>query len=391
MLFCTFFFSLLQTSLLAHESSIHPPETHIDIITDIIHKVPVTDPYRWLEDQKSPSTRKWIEAQNDHTESIIGNLPERVKIKKRLAELMQVDTIAIPFLTNGYYFFLKMDANEEQKALYVGKGAAGQNTVLVDPHPLNKAHATSVVPMGVSKDGAIGAYGIREGGEDEVVLKLININTRRNLSDRFEKRKYWDVMITPSKDKLYYTIYTKEGPRIFCHFIGRDSSYDEEIFGSEYESDNSMDIRLSDDGHYLLASVFHGWQKSDLFVLDLVNKTPPRTIVRGVDASFIGKFAGDHLVLLTTWRAPNGQIFYVDLHNPERKNWKRIIPESFAAIEDFQPAGGKILVSYIENAVSVLKLYDINGNILQDIPFPSLGAVALSASSGRCHGLQQGE
>lgn len=357
------------------------PKTQVEPVIEVMHGVKITDPYRWLENQNDPNTRKWIEAQNDYTKSIIGNLPEKVKIKKRLAELMKVDTINVPFSTNGYYFFLKMGANEEQKVLYVRKGAAGQDTVLVDPHPLSKAHTTSVVPMGVSKDGTIGAYGIREGGEDEVILKLMNVNTRRNLPDRFEKRKYWDVVITPSKDKLYYTVYTKEGPRVFCHFIGRDPSYDEEIFGSEYGPDNSMDIRLSDDGHYLLVAVFHGWQKSDLFVLDLVNKTPAKTIVRGVDASFIGKFAGDHLVLLSTWRAPNGQIFYVDLHNPERENWKRIIPESFAAIEDFQPAGGKIIVSYMENAVSVLKLYNTNGSILQDIPFPSLGAVQAMSGS----------
>ena len=40
-----------------------PPFSPVEPVTEILHGVPVTDPYRWLEDQDSPHTRKWLEEQ----------------------------------------------------------------------------------------------------------------------------------------------------------------------------------------------------------------------------------------------------------------------------------------------------------------------------------------
>ena len=40
-----------------------PPPTQVEPVTEVLHGVEVTDPYRWLEDQNSPRHAGWLEEQ----------------------------------------------------------------------------------------------------------------------------------------------------------------------------------------------------------------------------------------------------------------------------------------------------------------------------------------
>jgi protease II len=68
-----------------------PPETKRVAVVDTLHGIEFVDPYRWLEDQDSPETRAWIQAQNAYAETIIGRTPLRAELERRLAELMDDD------------------------------------------------------------------------------------------------------------------------------------------------------------------------------------------------------------------------------------------------------------------------------------------------------------
>ncbi|MGZ6989407.1 MAG: hypothetical protein ACXVH0_10650, partial [Thermoanaerobaculia bacterium] len=41
------------------------PESRTVDVTDVLHGVSVKDPYRWLEDAKSPEVQAWMKAQDD--------------------------------------------------------------------------------------------------------------------------------------------------------------------------------------------------------------------------------------------------------------------------------------------------------------------------------------
>ncbi|HSC78421.1 MAG TPA: hypothetical protein VLB32_07645, partial [Candidatus Acidoferrales bacterium] len=73
-----------------------PPATRTDNVKETLHGAELVDPYRWLEDQWSPETRSWIEAQNKYTDSVIGHLPGREGLEKRLTELLRVESIGAP-------------------------------------------------------------------------------------------------------------------------------------------------------------------------------------------------------------------------------------------------------------------------------------------------------
>src|SRR6476469_7157465 len=110
-----------------------PPKTAVHEVREMLYGTEIVDPYRWLEDQDSPETRAWIQAQMEYTKSWLDTLPGRDTIKQRLSELLQIDTFGIPQERRGVYFLMKRAADQDQYVLYWRKGLHGQDEVLLDP------------------------------------------------------------------------------------------------------------------------------------------------------------------------------------------------------------------------------------------------------------------
>jgi len=354
-----------------------PPETRKDNVKEIIHGVEIVDPYRWLEDQETQEIRAWIDAQNDYTHSFIDRLPGRERLKQRITELRKTDRISMPFERNGCYFLTKRPADQDLWIIYMRKGLDGEDEVLIDPHPMSPDRTISVNLLDVSKDGTVMAYGIREGGEDEVTIKLFDVDRRTDLQDELPKGYYFDVSIVPDKSGLYYSRHGAEGSRIYYHTMGSDIDADVEIFGEGYGPDKGVTADLSEDGHYLIIVVWYGSaaMKTEIYFQDLTKKCPIIPVVNDIDARFIPSIAGDKLFMHTNWKAPNGRILVVDLNKPGRKHWREVIPENDAVIERFSLAGGKLFVNYLENVVSRVKVFEPDGKFVRDISFPTLGTV----------------
>jgi prolyl oligopeptidase len=61
----------------------------------------VADPYRWLEDENSPETARWVEAQNKVTFAYLDKIPYRQQIKARLEKLYNYVRYGAPFRNGG--------------------------------------------------------------------------------------------------------------------------------------------------------------------------------------------------------------------------------------------------------------------------------------------------
>ena len=355
-----------------------PPETRKDNVKEILHGVEVVDPYRWLEDQKSPETRAWIDRQNEHTESILHSLPGRAQLQERLAELLKIDTVGTPLARSGRYFFSKRLANQDLPAIYMREGLRGKDQVLVDPHPMSPDQSTSVSLLEVSRDGTLLLYGVRKGGEDETTVRLLDVETRKHLPDELPRGRYFTVSVKPDKRGLYYSRYQAQGSRVYYHAMGSDPSQDRKIFGEGYGPEKIILAELSNSGRYLLITVLYGSAapKTEIYYQDVANQGPIRPIVNDVEARFWGSFAGERLFLLTNWQAPRERIVEVDLKQPARESWREVVPQSDAVILEFSPAGGKLFVNCLENVVSRVKIFEPTGEPVRDIVFPTIGSVS---------------
>src|SRR3954462_5441387 len=98
------------------------PETRkADQVDDYFgHKV--ADPYRWLEDDNSPETAAWVEAQNKVTYAYLQGIPYRRALADRLRKLNDYERYSAPSRKAKYVFFRKNDGLQDQSVLYMQKG-----------------------------------------------------------------------------------------------------------------------------------------------------------------------------------------------------------------------------------------------------------------------------
>ena len=367
-------FLLAMAAAIAAPPSVRPPVTRTDNVVETMHGVTIRDRYRWLEDQKSPETRKWIDAQNAYARSVLDPLPGRAAISKRLEELLKTDRFTVPVVRNGRYFFLRRLANENQFALSMRSSVHGADEVLVDPNQSAGA-AESVEIMDVSNDGKWLIYGTRHGGEDELAVTILDVDSRKDV-DRMPRARYESMRITPDRRDLFYSKHLEEGYRIYHHTIGQGAGADQEVFGKATGPTDGVACDLSRDGRYLGLYISHGWgKKAEIYVQDRKGGGPIVPVVNDIDADFNPSFGGHWLYMQTNWNAPNGRILAVDLEHPARDQWREVVPEGKSVIESFSVAHGGLAVNYLENVNSRVRLFDASGKPIRDIAFPTLGTV----------------
>jgi prolyl oligopeptidase len=360
-----------------------PPETPRHYVNEVIHGLEIVDPYRWLEDQTSQETRAWINAQNEYSQSVLRRFPNQRRLRERLAQLMKIETVKVPVERKGLYFFPKRPANQDLSVIYMQESSDGEDKVLVDPHLMSQDHTVSVVILDVSSDGTLLAYGVRRGGEDEVSVHLLDVHTGELLPDQLPEARYFGVSLAPDNSGFYYSKHDEKGPRIYYHPMGTNPSQDKEIFGNGYGPEKIVLCDLSEDGRHLVILVIHGSaaDKTEIYFQDLFSKGPIETIVKDIPARFIPEIGDNEVFLHTNWRAPNGRVLKVDLRNSGQAQWKEIVAQGEAIIEDLKAAGGKLFVSYLENVQSRISIFAADGRYLRDIVFPAMGSV--SRVSGR--------
>ncbi|MEA2206480.1 MAG: prolyl oligopeptidase [Blastocatellia bacterium] len=359
-----------------------PPKTRVENIAETLHGVTVADPYRWLEDQDSPATRAWIDEQNRYTQSVVGSLPGREAIHKRLEQLLKIETMGIPTVRGARYFFSKRKVDQNQSVIYMRQGLKGPDEVLIDPNKMSADQTTSVGIVDVTEDGKWLIYSVRQGGKDENTIRILDIDSRKELPDQMAEARYSGFEMLPDKRGVYYSkaIYPagekRTVSRLYYHVMGTPQSDDKMIFGEGYGFTDTVSPNVSPDGHYLVISVSHGssGDNVDLYVKDLKNDGPITTIVKDMKASFGAQIIGDHIYSNTNYQAPNRRIVDIDLRNPAFENWRVVVPEGTNVITGSSIVGGKLFVNYLENVTTRAKVFETSGKWLRDIKFPVLGS-----------------
>ncbi len=369
--------SLVATPLNAATPA--PPPTRVEVVTDTLHTIPIADPYRWLEDKNSPETRAWVREQMAFTQSELAQVPGRDEVTAALAKFTRVDTRSVPTVRGSRLFFTARTADQQQPCLMMRETTSGPDVMLVDPNPLSSDHTTSVTLVSVSQDGKLLAYGLRKGGEDEVEVKLFDVDARREVPGGMPKGRYYGVSFDKAKRGYYYARWSPEGPRVRYHRLGDDPARDALVFGEGLGAATIPTPRVSPNGRWLLVTVSVGSSGDDqrLYLKDLERNGAIVTVADTLRASLRADFAGDQLVIETNWGAPNRRVMLADARKPQPANWRTVVPESpDATIQDVSVAGSHLYVSVLKDVVAKLRVYSLDGIAGGEVPLPGLGSLS---------------
>ena len=362
-----------------------PPPTEAKPVTDNFAGLTLTDPYRWLEDGKSPQTRAWIDAQMRYTKGYLSQVKIRPEIGKRLAELERVEDFSFPDERHGNYFFTKRLPDENQASIYMRHGLHGADERLIDALKLSTDQNTSVHIEDISKDGSLMVYGIREGGADEQTVHLLDIKTGRDLPDTLPKARYFGVQLSPDNQGLYYSKVEPTGASsVFYHRLNTSVDSDQLIFGKKFNDDTfgPMDLiqtEVTENNRYLLITVGHGvpFSRVDIYVKDLrTADSPMRVMVHGIDNQFYPVNHDDDLYIMTDYQAPNYRVVKIDINDPAPEHWKTVIPESKDVISYATIVGGKLFVTGLHDVITVTRIFTLEGKQTGTVTYPTIGSAS---------------
>ncbi len=371
-----------------------PPPTPRRPVVEVLHGETVVDPYRWLEDGEAPEVRAWTEAQNGHTDAVLGALPRRGVFARRLAELWRSDLVRNPAVRGGRLFYLRRPGDQAQFALCLREDPDGPERVLVDPNALDERGVTALDWWYPSPDGRRLAYGCSRGGDEWSTLHVLDVDTGEHLADRIPRTRYASLAWEPDGSGFFYTRYPTPGEvpageenyhrHVFYHVLGEDPGGDRAVFGPGRPREELVHLDLSEDGRYLLIVAYEGWNRADVLVLD--RRRPAAGFVPvalGLDALFKGRAARGVLYLLTNLDAPRYRVLAVDLAGspPEawadRSAWLEVVPEDPERTLDlFAVAGDHLLLSALEHATARVFAVAADGSGRRELPLPGPGTVA---------------
>jgi prolyl oligopeptidase len=361
-----------------------PPQTLIEPVTDILHGVPVTDPYRWLEDQNSPRTRKWLEEQAAYTRAYFDAIPGRDSIRRRVSELLQTSSISDPWNVGERFFYLKRYKHAEQPVIVMAKGIRGEETVLVDPDSRSNGHSVAVSIVDVSPDAKFMAYSVRNGGTDHSAIEFLDLERNKVLPDILEEGFCRGLAFAPDGSGFYYSHRKVHDPHpnyqaAFLHRFGTERAEDREVFFAGERPNAFLSIRYSAEAKLLAYVVFSAGKqrRTSLYLHRPWIEDPPVALVVNIEGLFVPFFARGQLLAYTDLGASNLRIVRIDPSQPNSANWSDIVPECERRIQQFAVADDKVFVTRTDRFSTRIEGFGLDGTGGEDVLTFCCGSVSL--------------
>jgi prolyl oligopeptidase len=380
-----------------------PPKAKPETVIDDYHGQKIEDAYRWLEDSTAPETQQFVVEQNAYTRNMLGDIPGRDELRRRVERLLTIGRVASPRIGGNNYFYERRDGRQNQAVVYVREGGQGpalqkNDRPLIDVNTLAPDGTIALDWWYPSEDGRYVAFGTSPNGSELSTLQLIETSTGRLLPEKIERTRAASLAWLPDNSGFYYTRYPRPGDvpageemynrRVFFHQLNSDTNTrgddDPLIFpgdGLELAPQHWPNVSISNDGRWLLVDVSEGWTKTELYLkkLSFDNSAPQgrfQHITTGKDFLYHGEVLDGQLYITSNEDAPRFRVFKTPCAAPERSNWQEIIPETDAVIEGRATIiAKKLFVHSIKNASSQLSLFDLDGKPVAEVAMPALGSI----------------
>jgi prolyl oligopeptidase len=363
------------------------PETKRGDVVDDYFGTKVPDPYRWLEDDNAPEVAAWVEAENKVTFGYLDKIAYRPQLKDRLTKLLNYPKFSAPTRRGQNFIFSKNDGLQNQSVQYIQKGLDGTPVVLLDPNKFSADGTSQLGGFSLSESGKYVAYGISEGGSDWRDYYVLDVATKKPLTDHLEWVKFSGASWIGDQGFFYNRYPQPESgkkmagkndyQKIYYHKVGTPQSDDKLVYEDNEHPQRRQGIGVTEDQRFELLSVSDssaGKRGDSLFFRELGQLDKPFTPIvaeigddsYGVIDDVNGKF-----LIETNHGAPNGKVV---LYDPQTKMWKDILPERPEPLQTTSSAGGKLFATYLKDVTTRAYVYSLDGKLENEIQLPGLGS-----------------
>jgi prolyl oligopeptidase len=354
---------------------------------DTYYDTTIADPYRWLEDDYSNSTKSWVTKQNAFTSSYLRKIPYRRKIEKRLTEIWNYPSQGMPFKKGEKYYFYKNNGLQSQSVLYVQDSPTSEAKVFMDPNQLSNDGTIALGGTYFSHDFKHMGYSVNIAGSDWQEFYVKNVLTGELLPDHLKWVKFSGMAW--HGDGFYYKRYPTPDEnealsaenklaKVFYHRLGTSQEADELIFFEPDKPKLAPSISVSDDERFMFLYRSSGTYGNMLAFKDTKFDEEEWThIVDDLNSNcWIMDNVGDQLIAQTDRNSPFKKIVRINPKKPQESNWETLIEGTQdQVLSSVNLVGNKFFAHFTQDVTSVLKVYDLDGNFLYNVDLPGKGIV----------------
>ena len=362
------------------------PETKTVTQQDNYHGTVVSDPYRWLEEEKSEEVSAWVESQNTLARPYLAELPSRERYKERLTALWDYEKYSTPYMVNGKLFYSYNDGLQNQYVLYMADGVNGEPEVLIDPNTLSEDGTVSMASTELSPKASFLAYMLSDGGTDWKTIHVRDTSKKSDLTDTIKGIKFSNIAWLPDESGFFYSRYPQneagkyddsQTVSIYFHAIGTAQSEDKKVFAFDNKPTWNPYPSVVQDGKTLLISVFEGYQANGVYAKSLVNDNSELVPVFDKwDGRYdlIGEH-DDELFFTSTANAPTGKVIKVDFDGGVKAT-ETVIESASDTLSSVSLLGEKLFAQYLKDVKGQVSVFDLNGKRVDEIAFTDIGSVS---------------
>jgi prolyl oligopeptidase len=362
-------------------------------VTETLHGVTVTDPYRYLENGDDPDTRAFFDAQAKRGRGYLDRLPQRDRLLHRLHELYgRVPSMKAPARAGGVDVFLRRTGGDEVARLFVRPQKGGATRLLLDPAQLRdgKHHAT-ILDFALAPDGRHAVVGIARDGDEYGELRFVEVATGKLLPDvvrgcfpesadwldarRVEYLGYSEAAFaSPNGNRFQH-------PRARAHVLGEAPERDVTLLGAGVNA--SLPLEANDfaayieaeDSPFVVASIGRGTRSDRRVYVTAKAGFDPKTAVWRQLADFddfvrAAAPHGNDLYLLRR-DTPRGRLVRLDLRRGRLADAQEVLAESpTVALTRLVLAKDGVYVAGLEVTETRLTFVPYQGRGERSVPLP---------------------
>lgn len=370
------------------------PVARVAPVNDDYYGTQVADRYRWMENPEDPEWLPFMRGQQAHTAAIIGAIPGRDALHRRISALTGDAAATAKVAAAGdLVFYEQRPAGADNFKLFV-KAGAGAARVLIDPTTMGTAEAhVSMDWWQPSDDGRFLAYGLSASGSEASVLHVMEVASGRVLPERIEMTDFGIVSWLPDASGFFYHQLTGrrgdsslyQNSQMKLHRLGSDSAADPVVLKAGLHPEVAIApvqipiVGLVPGSDQALALVADVRQEKAIYTSPaaalLAGRPAWRKVADFDDLVSSQALLGDRLYLLSNKDRPRGRVLVTSAAAPDLANAREVVPQGEAVIESLDAAKDGVIVTIMDGGPQRLGRIAPGGSGMTPIAMPFDGAV----------------
>ncbi|WP_400192203.1 prolyl oligopeptidase family serine peptidase [Hymenobacter sp. B81] len=232
-----------------------PPAAPAVAATDTYFGVPVTDPYRNLENLDDAAVQSWMKAQSEYARRTLDAIPGRSALIERMKDFDSRKAARVSELRvtdNDLYFYFKSRPQDQQPKLYCRDGYQGREVLLFDPENHETGKVFNITGFSPTNDGSKVSFGLTEKGAELGRTLILDVNTRKLYPEQLLLTRGGGEWL-PDNQTLAYLPYNngdlkdmaaRQNTQCRLHRVGTPVAQDQPVFSSQLYP--KLGIRSSD-------------------------------------------------------------------------------------------------------------------------------------------------